>query len=82
MKFKGSAMYLPHQQGMFRDLMVIGAAQCHPLPQGIEGTHGYDCAASDQTFETLESTIKPLSATAVVCPRLLNYVTVNTLYCR
>lgn len=36
MKFKGSAMYLPHQQGMFRDLMVIGAAQCHPLPQGIE----------------------------------------------
>lgn len=32
MKFKGSAMYLPHQQGMFRDLMVIGAGQCHVLP--------------------------------------------------
>ncbi|MFC3630216.1 L-idonate 5-dehydrogenase [Paracoccus angustae] len=35
MKFKGSAMYLPHQQGMFRDRMVIGAGQCHPLPAGI-----------------------------------------------
>jgi L-idonate 5-dehydrogenase len=31
MKFKGSAMYLPHQQGMFRDMMVIGAGQCHVL---------------------------------------------------
>lgn len=36
MKFKGSAMYLPHQQGMFRDLMVIGAAQCFVLPEGTD----------------------------------------------
>lgn len=36
MKFKGSAMYLPHQQGMFRRLMVIGAGQCFALPEGIE----------------------------------------------
>lgn len=36
MKFKGSAMYLPHQQGMFRDLMVIDAAQCHVLPDGTD----------------------------------------------
>ncbi|QDA36395.1 L-idonate 5-dehydrogenase (plasmid) [Paracoccus liaowanqingii] len=35
MRFKGSAMYLPHEQGMFRDRMVIGAAQCHPLPHVI-----------------------------------------------
>ncbi|MCJ8140922.1 L-idonate 5-dehydrogenase [Falsirhodobacter halotolerans] len=35
MKFKGSAMYLPHQQGMFRDRMVIGADQCLPVPDGI-----------------------------------------------
>lgn len=35
MKFKGSAMYLPHQQGMFRDRMVIGAGQCLALPPGI-----------------------------------------------
>jgi L-idonate 5-dehydrogenase len=35
MKFKGSAMYLPHQQGMFRDRMVISADQCLPLPPGI-----------------------------------------------
>ncbi|MFC0202249.1 L-idonate 5-dehydrogenase [Paracoccus rhizosphaerae] len=35
MRFKGSAMYLPHEQGMFRDWMTIGAAQCHPLPEGI-----------------------------------------------
>ncbi|WP_235822675.1 alcohol dehydrogenase catalytic domain-containing protein, partial [Pseudogemmobacter blasticus] len=36
MKFRGSAMYLPHQQGMFRDLVVIGAGQCHPLPEGTD----------------------------------------------
>lgn len=36
MKFKGSAMYLPHQQGMFRDLMVIGAGQCFVLPEGTD----------------------------------------------
>lgn len=36
MKFKGSAMYLPHQQGMFRDLVVIGAGQCHVLPEGTD----------------------------------------------
>ncbi|MDR7126689.1 L-idonate 5-dehydrogenase [Pseudotabrizicola sp. 4114] len=36
MKFKGSAMYLPHQQGMFRDLMVISAAQCFALPNGTD----------------------------------------------
>ncbi|WP_410218818.1 L-idonate 5-dehydrogenase [Paracoccus sp. (in: a-proteobacteria)] len=35
MKFKGSAMYLPHQQGMFRDRMIIGAGQCFALPHGI-----------------------------------------------
>lgn len=35
MRFKGSAMYLPHEQGMFRDRMVIGAKKCHPLPEGI-----------------------------------------------
>lgn len=35
MKFKGSAMYLPHQQGMFRDRMVIAADQCLPMPAGI-----------------------------------------------
>lgn len=35
MRFKGSAMYLPHEQGMFRDRLVIGAAQCFPMPEGI-----------------------------------------------
>ncbi len=28
MRFKGSAMLMPHEQGMFRDRMVIRAAQC------------------------------------------------------
>lgn len=36
MKFKGSAMYLPHQQGMFRDRVVIGAGQCHTLPEDTD----------------------------------------------
>ncbi|KIX16443.1 L-idonate 5-dehydrogenase [Paracoccus sp. 228] len=35
MRFKGSAMYLPHEQGMFRDGITIGAAQCHPLPDTV-----------------------------------------------
>ncbi len=29
MRFKGSALRFPHEQGMFRDRLVIGAAQCH-----------------------------------------------------
>ncbi|MCJ8142214.1 L-idonate 5-dehydrogenase [Ancylobacter sp. A5.8] len=35
MRFKGSAMYLPHEQGMFRDQLVIGAGQCFPMPEEI-----------------------------------------------
>jgi len=29
MRFNGSAMRLPHEQGLFRDRMVLEAAQCH-----------------------------------------------------
>jgi len=36
MRFKGSAMYLPHEQGMFRDRIVIAAEQCLPVPDGID----------------------------------------------
>lgn len=32
MHFIGSAMRLPHEQGMFRDLFVVDAAQIHALP--------------------------------------------------
>lgn len=35
MRFKGSAMRLPHEQGMFRDRVAIGAAQCHKIADGI-----------------------------------------------
>lgn len=31
MTFLGSAMYLPHAQGLFRDRVVVGAGQCVPL---------------------------------------------------
>lgn len=31
MRFFGSAMRLPHEQGGFRDLMVVDAAQCEPI---------------------------------------------------
>ncbi|QQA42193.1 L-idonate 5-dehydrogenase [Pelagovum pacificum] len=31
MRFRGSAMYLPHEQGFFRDRLVVGAAQCFPV---------------------------------------------------
>ena len=30
MQFMGSAMRLPHAQGMFRDYLVVPAIQCHP----------------------------------------------------
>jgi L-idonate 5-dehydrogenase len=36
MRFNGSAMRLPHEQGLFRDLVVVEAAQCVPLPQGAD----------------------------------------------
>lgn len=29
MRFLGSAMYLPHAQGLFRDRVTVGAKQCH-----------------------------------------------------
>ena len=32
MTFRGSAMYLPHAQGLFRDRMTVAAAQCLPVP--------------------------------------------------
>jgi len=35
MRFKGSAMRLPHEQGMFRDRMVIAAAQCHKVGANV-----------------------------------------------
>ena len=34
MQFMGSAMRLPHAQGMFRDLLVVPAAQVHAFPDG------------------------------------------------
>lgn len=31
MHFSGSAMRMPHEQGLFRDRIVVEAAQCHPV---------------------------------------------------
>ena len=33
MRFNGSALRMPHEQGFFRESMVLDAAQCHPVPQ-------------------------------------------------
>ncbi|MTH76138.1 L-idonate 5-dehydrogenase [Paracoccus aestuariivivens] len=35
MHFIGSAMRLPHEQGMFRDLMTVPARQVHAFPEGV-----------------------------------------------
>ncbi|WP_108258872.1 L-idonate 5-dehydrogenase [Mangrovicoccus ximenensis] len=35
MRFKGSAMFLPHEQGFFRDRLAIGAGQCYPVAEGV-----------------------------------------------
>ena len=38
MQFKGSAMFLPHEQGFMRDRVAIGAAQCHTIAPGVPVT--------------------------------------------
>ncbi|OCX63783.1 L-idonate 5-dehydrogenase [Thioclava sp. SK-1] len=35
MRFKGSAMFMPHAQGFFRDRLSIGANQCHPIAHDV-----------------------------------------------
>ncbi|KQQ73259.1 L-idonate 5-dehydrogenase [Rhizobium sp. Leaf321] len=35
MRFMGSAMRLPHEQGMFRDHLVVPAIQCHPVSADV-----------------------------------------------
>lgn len=35
MRFMGSAMRLPHEQGMFRDRLVVPARQCYPVGKGV-----------------------------------------------
>ncbi len=36
MRFNGSAMRLPHEQGLFRDRILVEAAQCIRLPEGAD----------------------------------------------
>jgi len=35
MRFNGSALRFPHEQGLFRDRMVVGAAQCVKIGAGV-----------------------------------------------
>jgi len=35
MRFFGSALRFPHEQGAFRDAMVVGAAQCVPIKESV-----------------------------------------------
>lgn len=35
MRFMGSAMRVPHEQGMFRDRMIVPAIQCHPVSDDV-----------------------------------------------
>ncbi|WP_137131113.1 L-idonate 5-dehydrogenase [Rhizobium sp. FY34] len=35
MRFMGSAMRLPHENGMFREKLVVPAIQCHPVGPGV-----------------------------------------------
>lgn len=36
MRFNGSAMRMPHEQGLFRDRIVVNAVQCIKLPEGAD----------------------------------------------
>lgn len=35
MRFKGSALRFPHEQGLFRDRLTLGAGQCHKIAPGV-----------------------------------------------
>ncbi|MCC2611205.1 L-idonate 5-dehydrogenase [Neorhizobium sp. Rsf11] len=35
MRFMGSAMRLPHENGMFRERLIVRATQCHPVGNGV-----------------------------------------------
>lgn len=35
MRFMGSAMRLPHEDGMFRETLIVPAIQCHPVASGV-----------------------------------------------
>ena len=39
MQFSGSAMRMPHEQGLFRDRVIVQAAQCVPLPRAVSLHH-------------------------------------------
>lgn len=43
MRFNGSAMRLPHEQGLFRDRIVVSASQCIKVPDGAD-LHAVACA--------------------------------------
>ena len=45
MRFNGSAIRLPHEQGLFRDRIVVDAAQCLPL-----GDDEFDTAILDDVL--------------------------------
>ncbi|KUF08669.1 L-idonate 5-dehydrogenase [Pseudoponticoccus marisrubri] len=36
MQFRGSAMRMPHVQGLFRERIVVEAGQCVPVPDGVD----------------------------------------------
>ncbi|MGG7564576.1 L-idonate 5-dehydrogenase [Rhodovulum sp. DZ06] len=38
MRFNGSAMFLPHTQGLFRERIVVDAAQCVPMAPGVSAS--------------------------------------------
>ena len=40
MRFLGSAMFFPHQDGAFRDLIVVKASQCFPLADHVTPAEG------------------------------------------
>ena len=36
MRFRGSAMFLPHEQGLYRTHLTVPARQCHAFPEGTD----------------------------------------------
>jgi L-idonate 5-dehydrogenase len=39
MRFNGSAMRMPHEQGFFRERMIVQARQCLPVPEALPLSH-------------------------------------------
>lgn len=83
MRFMGSAMFLPHAQGLYRSEITLAAGQCYPLPAGTDpgfaacaepfavGLHAVARAGGDLSGQTILVTGSgPIGCLTIAAARL------------